>query len=107
MQSKFLLMLLFLWLSCTSAFATKCQCKQHPADAEANGTCSRTEDEKRCTLTFTATSPEEYQEFLSRLKKLGLVDDPHYILWLTYQYPPETYPDKFVVDDLPVLFAIS
>jgi hypothetical protein len=109
MTSKFSITLSLLCLVSASAFATKCRCKQHAADAEANGTCSRTEDEKLCTLTFTATPPQEYEQFKSRLKELGLTDDPHDILRQAYEKAPDTYSDKdkFITDDLPILFAIS
>jgi hypothetical protein len=107
MTSKFSITLSLLCLLGAAAYATKCRCKQHAADAEADGTCSRTEDEKLCTLTFTATPPQDYEQFKSRLKNLGLTDDPHDVLRQTYEKTPDTYSDRFITDDLPILFAIS
>ena len=77
------------------------------ASAEATGTCSRTEDEKKCTLTFTTTTPEEYAEFLKRLQTLNLKLDPRATLHFVFENPPEKWPDDFVRTMLPVLFAIS
>jgi hypothetical protein len=107
MISKFSLVLSALLLLSSSAFGTKCKCKQHPADAEASGTCSRTEDEKLCTLTFTATPLQEYEQFKTRLKALGLTDDPHAVLRAAYEQEPKAYSDTFITEDLPILFAIS
>lgn len=87
--------------------ATTCSCKQHAASAEAGGTCSRTEDEKKCTLTFTTTTPEEYNEFLKRLQSINLTADPRATLRLVFDAPPDGWPSNFVTDLLPVLFAIS
>lgn len=72
----------FTWISAHPALATTCSCKQHSASAEASGTCSRTEDEKKCTLTFTTTTPEEYNELLKRLQSLNLTADPRTTLRL-------------------------
>ena len=51
---------------------TMCKCERHKAEAEANGTCSRTEDSRYCTLAFSAT-PKAYRKvfrnFLSEVKK--------------------------------------
>jgi hypothetical protein len=91
----------------STAHATSCACRQHAASAEAGGTCSRTEDEKKCTLTFTTTTPEEYTEFLKRLQNLNLKQDPRETLRFVFEKPPETWPDDFVRTMLPVLFAIS
>ena len=51
---------------------TKCKCISHQAEAEATGTCSRTEDDTYCTLVFTTTQPKEYNDFVTRLQSLGL-----------------------------------
>jgi len=91
----------------STAYATPCACRQHAASAEASGTCSRTEDEKKCTLAFTTTTPEEYTEFLKRLQTLNLKQDPREALRFVFENPPEKWPDDFVRTMLPVLFAIS
>jgi hypothetical protein len=91
----------------STAHATPCACRQHAASAEASGTCSRTEDEKKCTLAFTTTTPEEYAEFLKRLQTLNLKQDPREALRFVFENPPEKWPDDFVRTMLPVLFAIS
>ncbi len=89
------------------AKATTCSCKQHQASAEASGTCSRTEDEKKCTLAFTTTTPAEYADFVKRLKDIKLTADPRETLRIVSGGPPEKWPSNFVMDLLPVLFAIS
>jgi hypothetical protein len=86
---------------------TKCKCERHSADAEANGTCSRTEDTAYCTLAFTATPAEDYDAFVDRLEKMGLELNPRYVLNEAWKRPPESFSDDELVKALPVLFAIS
>ena len=86
--------------------ATTCECKQHSAEAEAAGTCSRTEDKSSCTLSFTSSPPEAYSDFVSRLKDLGINQDPREALNLTFERPPEFY-RRELLDLLPALFAVS
>ncbi len=105
--TKAAIVLLAMLLVPASAYATKCHCRQHKADAEANGTCSRSEDETRCTLTFTTTPPKEYDEFVARLRKLNLTADPREVLRDAFAKPPEAYGEKFVPEYLPILFSIS
>lgn len=88
------------------AQATTCDCKQHSADAEASGTCSRTEDESNCTLSFTSTPPEAYEEFVSRLQGLGVKWDPREALRLVSRRPPEDF-SGMLFELMPPLFAIS
>jgi hypothetical protein len=99
--------LLSMFLIITAAHSTQCKCRQHNADAEANGTCSRTEDEKRCSLCFTTTTPEEYRRFVSQLQNLGLKTDPREVLSKAAQMPPESHGSLFVSEYLPILFSIS
>ena len=86
---------------------TKCKCETHLAEAEATGTCSRTEDKNYCTLVFTTTPQTEYQVFVNRLRKLGLNDDPRKILEMAYKMPPQSFNEKLLRQALPILFAIS
>lgn len=90
------------------ALATTCKCRQHPAQAEASGTCSRTEDKSSCTLTFTATTPEEYARFVRELRSYGLDEiDPHLALDFAMRSRPEEWKIQGLAKVLPVLFAIS
>ncbi|MEO3428482.1 hypothetical protein AAFN88_06460 [Pelagibius sp. CAU 1746] len=90
----------------SNAKATTCECKQHPAEAEAAGTCSRTEDKDNCTLSFTSTPPEAYKDFVSRLQGLGIEQDPRQALDQAFKMPPEFYRDG-LYQLLPALFAVS
>ena len=86
---------------------TKCKCISHQAEAEATGTCSRTEDDTYCTLVFTTTQPKEYNDFVTRLQSLGLEIDPREALQIAYKYPPNNLNAEQLKGILPVLFAIS
>ncbi len=87
--------------------ATSCSCKNHNANSEADGTCSRTEDDKLCTMRFSATTPEEYRVFRRTLSDLGLKNEPRRALTLSKDIPPEELGPAFIRDMLPILFAIS
>lgn len=89
-----------------TAQTTQCKCRQHPSEAEATGTCSRTEDPSYCTLKFTTTTPEEYREFVSRLKRIG-IGPPRDALRFAFQNPPENWSDSDIAAVLPPLFAVS
>jgi hypothetical protein len=86
---------------------TKCKCISHPAEAEALGTCSRTEDDKYCTLVFTTTPQEEYDDFKKRLQSFNLMIDPREALKMAYNTPPNEFRDDQLKEILPILFAIS
>ncbi len=75
----------------------------HQAEAEATGTCSRTEDDTYCTLVFTTT----HNDFVTLLQSLGLEKDPREALQIAYKYPPNNLNAEQLKGILPVLFAIS
>jgi hypothetical protein len=103
----FILSLLYSSFPSFAENGTKCKCINHPAEAEGVGTCSRTEDDKYCTLVFTTTPQEEYEDFKKRLQSIGLKMDPREALQMAYKIPPEGFKDEELKDILPVLFAIS
>lgn len=106
-------------VSLTEAHAgTKCDCKRHNAEAEASGTCSRTEDDSYCTLKFSAT-PRAYRrvfaDFLQQVEsevrwqtnqdfRISDVDAALNFSWRT---PPFDWEAPHIRQYLPVLFAIS
>jgi hypothetical protein len=51
-----------------SVGATECSCKYHKARAEAAGTCSVSEDESLCTLTFTTSAGSSHQRLPSDVR---------------------------------------
>jgi len=91
---------------CHPAWSTECRCEQHPARAEANGTCSRTEDTKYCDLAFSTTPPAEYREFVVRLSKMNIIE-PRKALQFAFETPPEQWSKNDLDTILPALFAIS
>ena len=102
-----LIFLLFSIITQTAEAGTKCKCEKHPAEAEAIGTCSRTEDPNYCTLVYTTTPEEEYKAFVDRLQKLGLREDPRQILRMAYEVPPQKFGADLLRNTLTILFAIS
>jgi len=96
-----------------TALATSCKCKQFPSEAEAEGTCSRTEDKQSCTMSFTSTTPEEYEKLKNLLTDLGkakldvAVVEPHEAIAITRDTKPEDYSDKMLLSLLPSMLAIS
>ena len=91
----------------SGAEMNRCPCKYHSAVAQGVGTCSRSEDRARCTIEFSATTPEEYSRFVSKLQEFGLWADPRESLNFANKIPPEKWGTSFVLEKLPVLFAIS
>ena len=93
-------------LSTTRTYATptRCPCRHHPAEAEAEGTCSRTEEPKWCTLAFSATSEEEYTKLVNRLKQFNFQVTPRDALRVSWEVPPEKWA---AWDYLAALFIIS
>jgi len=90
-----------------SAKYNRCPCKYHSATAQGEGTCSRSEDKYHCTIEFSATKLEEYQDFVKYLRHIGLNADPREALAFATEEPPEKWDISFVKESLPVLFAIS
>ena len=91
----------------SNAETNRCPCKYHSAVAQGSGTCSRSEDKTRCTIEFSATTPEEYMEFVNKLQKIVLREDPRGSIYFANKLPPEGWDVNFVKYKLPVLFAIS
>ena len=85
----------------------RCPCEYHNATAQGEGTCSRSEDKYHCTIEFSATKLEEYQEFVKYLGGIGLHTDPRKALKFATEVPPEKWDIGFVNNVLPVLFSIS
>jgi hypothetical protein len=87
-------------------YKKQCPCRFHKAQAFATGTCSRSEDRHFCTLDYTATSPTEYKEFRSFLRKLGLHTDPKEALQIStnLDYAKDI---NFYDEILPIAFAVS
>jgi hypothetical protein len=104
--AKALASLLATFMLATSGHATECKCRQHPAEAESDGTCSRTEDPNYCTLRFRTTPPGEYEEFVERLRKIG-VGAPKVSLQFANSKPPQAWGPKEIEQLLPALFAMS
>ena len=89
-----------------AAQTTPCKCQQHPAEAQATGTCSRSEDQSYCTLEFTTNTQEGYEQFVSRLKGMG-IGSPLEALRFADEHPPESWNPDDIKTYLPALFAVS
>ena len=98
----------------TTRAGTLCKCRNHSAEAEANGTCSRTEDKKYCTLKFSATPPsyrDVFVEFIEEINTIGLQvtisTDVVEALRFAFTTSPDHWDEDTIRHFLPLLFAIS
>lgn len=87
--------------------ATMCRCHQHSAESEAEGACSRTEDEKQCSLVFTPGSKALYSRLSQRLRKRERQTGAKEALYQFSILRPEELGEEFVTDLLPALFEVS
>ena len=112
------LFLLFTLMVSVAEAGTSCKCKRHKAEAEASGTCSRTEDSNYCTLKFSATPPEHRQAFIEFLQEVEnnvgrgsrdniISKDVDRSLNFAFATPPADWRAKDIRSHLPLLFAIS
>ena len=94
---------------------TSCKCRRHNAEAEATGTCSRTEDSKYCTLKFSATPPgyrEVFVEFIDQVNdeigpQVPISTDVNETLNFAFRTRPSDWDEAQLRHHLPLLFAIS
>lgn len=105
-QTPLMFLLLLVVSANVTAQTTQCKCRQHPSEAEASGTCSRTEDPNYCTLKFSTTTPQEYLEFVSRLSKDG-IGPPRDALVFASQNAAQNWKPSDIATHLPSLFAVS
>ena len=99
----------------TAEAGTQCKCKQHKAEAEADGTCSRTESSSYCTLKFSATPPQYREVFVDFLTQVEselfgqkvFSKDVVESLGFAYDTPPINWSVEDLIARLPLLFAIS
>jgi hypothetical protein len=89
------------------ANATECKCRQHKSEAEAGGTCSRTEDAQYCTLRFSSTTEAEYKAFTDALAKIGMEVMPREALQFAFERPSKEWDQTALQKMLPPLFAVS
>lgn len=97
---------------------TKCSCDQHKAEAEAAGTCSKTETSSKCSLKFSST-PRIYRqlfvEYLAqfdrivreRYDRVRISTDVDASLTFAFTTPPGQWSELDIVSHLPLLFAMS
>ena len=98
---------------------TRCNCRYHSAEAEADGTCSRTEDSSYCTLAFSAT-PLAYRDvFVKSLvdvtnivsqrieQEIPISTNVDETLGFAFETPPEAWGPENLKKHLPLLFAMS
>ena len=115
---KFLSVVLVLLLTIPLQLAqagTSCKCVQHKAEAEARGTCSRTEDSSYCTLKFDATPllyREAFVKFLDEVQdsidvRVPISTDIDAVLDFAFLTLPSQWTENDIRQYLPVLFAIS
>lgn len=96
-------------LTAGDAQATKCRCRVHAAEAQAEGLCARTENGRICSLVFSSMITPEHlpPSFLSRLKNAGITTDPREAIRFAHENEPEAWTTDQMKTFLPALFAIS